>query len=219
MTHIFISHSKKDKDIIDFFLESFAGTNVKPHLEEFEKDVPSGITAEKIRNDIQASNAVFILLSENVEKLKHTRDWVVWECGVAMNKEIWVLEPSFSLGMIDVIVPHFNHYALYEMTEEWRKYIRAIIESHDDSHILPTLALTTAGGALINEEDRGRGAAIGLTLGLAGLLLYNTGKPSYGIDVRCWKCSSNYRVHQYGNFRCAVCNADSTLGRPQVVNA
>jgi hypothetical protein len=56
----------EDKEIIDFFLRSFAGTKVKPHFEEFEKPVPTGVTADKIARDIQASNAVFVLLSENV---------------------------------------------------------------------------------------------------------------------------------------------------------
>ena len=76
MAQIFISHSKQDKDIIHFFLEAFAGTKVKPHLEELEKELPTGVNAKKIQGDIQDSNAIFVLLSENVENLKHTRDWV-----------------------------------------------------------------------------------------------------------------------------------------------
>ena len=123
MAQIFISHSRKDKNIIDFFLEAFAGTNVKPHLEELEKDVPTGITANQIGIDIQASNCLFVLLSENVGNLKHTRDWVNWECGTAINKDIWIFEPSESLGKINIVSPRLNHYVLFEKTDEWRKYI------------------------------------------------------------------------------------------------
>lgn len=216
MEHIFVSHSRRDKDIIHFFLEAFAGTKVKPHLEELEKEPPTGVTAEIIEQDIQMSNAVFVLLSENVQNRKYTRDWVSWECGTAKNKDIWVFEPFESLGKIRVIVPRFNHYVLFEKTDEWRKYLRSIIESYDDSHVVPTLAASTAGGALLNEKDRGSGAAIGFAVGLAGLLLHSMSKPSFGIDVRCWKCSSNYKVHRYGNFRYAVCNADSVLYQPQM---
>ncbi len=214
MAQVFISHSKIDKDIIHFFLEAFAGTKVKPHLEELEKDPPSGVTAEKIERDIQASNAVFVLLSENVENLKHTRDWITWECGTAKNKYIWIFEPVESLGKIRVIIPRLNHYVLFEKTEEWRKYLRSIIENYDDSHVVPTLSAATVGGALLNERDRGEGAAAGFAVGLAGLLLFNKSKPSFGIDVQCWKCSSNYKIHRYGKFRCAVCNADSILNYP-----
>lgn len=216
MEHIFVSHSRRDKDIIHFFLEAFAGTKVKPHLEELEKEPPTGVTAEIIEQDIQMSNAVFVLLSENVQNRKYTRDWVSWECGTAKNKDIWVFEPFESLGKIRVIVPRFNHYVLFEKTDEWRKYLRSIIESYDDSHVVPTLAASTAGGALLNEKDRGSGAAIGFAVGLAGLLLHSMSKPSFGIDVRCWKCSSNYKVHRYGNFRCPVCNAGSVLYQPQM---
>jgi hypothetical protein len=216
MAQIFLSHSQRDKDIIHFFLEAFAGTKVKPHLEEFEKQPPTGITADKIERDIQASNAVFVVLSENVEVLRHTRDWINWECGTTKNKDIWIFEPLASLGKIRVPVPRFNHYALFERTDEWRKYLRSIIETYDDSHIIPALSASTAAGAFLNEKDRGSGAAAGFGVGLVGLLLHSVTKPSYGIDVKCLKCSSNYKIHRDGNFRCAVCNADLVLNVPQV---
>lgn len=217
MAQIFVSHSQKDKDLIHFFLEAFAGTHVKPHLEELQDQAPTGVTAERIKGDIQASNVVFVLLSENVENLRHTRDWVNWECGTATNKEIWIFEPFESLGKIRVVVPRFNHYVLFERTQEWRKYLRSIIESYDDSHVVPTLAAATGGGALFREKDPGEGAAGGFMVGLVGLLLYNLSKPSYGIDVKCWKCFSNYKVHRYGNFRCAICNADSIVNQPEML--
>jgi hypothetical protein len=147
MATIFVSHSQKDKPTIHFFLEAFAGTKVKPHFEEFEKESPSGVTADKIEQDIKQSNAVFILLSENVEHLNHTRDWVNWECGVAKNKEIWVFEPYGSLGKISIVIPHFNHYVRFEIREDWRKYLLSVIESYDDSHVFPVLSATTASTA------------------------------------------------------------------------
>jgi hypothetical protein len=217
MAQIFISHSKNDKDLIHFFLEAFAGTKVKPHLEELEKELPTGINAQKIQQDIQDSNAVFVLLSENVESLKHTRDWVNWECGTAINKDIWIFEPFNSLGKISVVIPRFDHYALFTLTEDWRKYLLAIIESYDDSHVLETLAIPTAGGALLNEKDRMTGAAFGFGLGLFTLLLQNMSKTPLGISVRCGNCNSNYRIHQFGNFRCAICNTKSFLPQPEQI--
>ena len=214
MAQIFISHSQRDKPLVDFFLEAFAGTKVKPHLEEFERELPSGVTAQKIENDIRASNAVFILLSENVENLRHTRDWVNWECGIANNKEIVVFEPSEAFSKITVVVPRFNHYVRYETSDEWRKYVRSFIESYDDSHVVPTLVTTTGGGALLNEKDPGGGATKGFFVGLGWLLLQNLTKPNYGTVIKCHNCSSIYKVHGYGYFRCAVCNANFTLDEP-----
>lgn len=216
MAQIFLSHSKTDKDIVHFFLEVFAGTKVKPHLEELEKEPPMGVTANKIEQDIQGSNALFVLLSQHVEHLGHTRDWVVWECGTARNKDIWVFEPFETLGTVGVVVPRLNHYVLFERTEDWRRYLRSIIESYDDSHVLATLGIPTAGGALSNEKDRLGGAATGFGVGLALLLLGSVSKPSFGIPIRCWKCFSNYKVHRYGRFRCPVCNAASVLKDPQI---
>lgn len=215
MAQIFVSHSQRDKDIIHFFLEAFAGTKVKPHLEEFEKEVPTGVNAKKIAADIHFSNALFVLLSESVEHLPHTRDWINWECGTAANKEIWVFEPAESLGKIRVVIPRFNHYVLFDRTPEWRTYLLSIIDSYDDSHVIPTLSATAGGGAILHERDRGAGAAVGFAVGLVGLILRNLSKPPFGVQVRCWKCSSNYRVHRYGYFRCAVCNADS-LAQPEI---
>jgi len=211
LAQIFVSHSRKDSDIIDFFLRAFAGTKVKPHFEEFEKEVPTGVSADKIARDIQVSNAVFVLLSENVERLPHTRDWINWECGVAIQKEIWVFEPLWSLGKIRVVVPRFNHYTLFDRTEEWRTYLLPVIDSYDDSHVLPTLGATTGGGALLGE---GPGAVIGFGAGLLALILRSQSKPPLGLPITCCQCRSNYRIHRYGQFRCAVCNAFLLLNPP-----
>lgn len=133
MAKIFISHSKQDKGIKDFFLEAFAGTNVKPHLEELEKPVPSGVTAVKIEKDIFQSNALFVLLSTNIGELKHTRDWITWECGRASNKHVWVFEPAETIGTIDVVIPKIDHYVVYEQNEVWREEIRSLVDGLDDA--------------------------------------------------------------------------------------
>lgn len=157
-----------------------------------------------------------MLLSENVEHLKHTRDWINWECGTANNKDIWVFEPVETLGKVQVVVPRFNHYVLFEKTEVWRDYLRSIIESYDDSHVIPALSASTASGAAIHQKDPGTGAMVGFVVGIAGLILKDITKPPMGIAVKCPKCSSNYKIHRYGAFRCAACNADLVFQQPQI---
>jgi hypothetical protein len=219
MVQIFVSHSQQDKEIVHFFLEAFAGTNVKPHLEELEKDTPSGVTSEKIKKDIAQSNAVFVLLSVNVERITHTRDWITWECGTATNKDILVFEPVETFGRVRVVVPHLKHYVLYEQTIEWRKYLRTIIESYDDSHVIPTLSFSAAGGAVINQKNPGGGALAGLALGIASLIVRDIAQPSLGIGIRCQSCSSIYKIHRYGPFRCPVCNTVYHLSGPKMTDA
>ncbi|MHB8405011.1 MAG: hypothetical protein ACYDCJ_06290 [Gammaproteobacteria bacterium] len=210
MAIIFVSHSKNDKDAIHFLLEAFAGTKVKPVLEEFESGIPTGNAAHKIAQDINRANAIFVLLSETVEILSHTRDWINWECGIGVNKDIWIFEPFESLKKLTVAVPRVTHLFRYQPTAEWRVYIQSVISSYDDSHIVPTLAGAAGVGAVVMEKDRGAGALAGFAVGLAGLIIEGMAKPSYGIPVRCWSCSSNYKVHLPGTskeFRCATCNA------------
>lgn len=214
MAQIFLSHSKRDKEIIHFFLEAFAGTKVKPHCEEFEEQPPKGVEAEKITRDIQESNAVFVLLSEHVEKLQHTRDWVTWECGTALNKDVWVFEPVAQ--RLSIVVPRVTHFAPFEQTDEWRNYLRTIIESYDDSHVLPTLSAASGIGAAINAKDRGTGAMAGFGVALGLLLLHNASKPALGVAVSCWKCPANYRIHRLGESRCPVCNASSVVHQPTI---
>jgi hypothetical protein len=217
MAQIFISHSQRDDEIISFFLKAFAGTNVKPILQEFEKEPPERVTAGLTEQNIQKSNAVFVLLSENVENLKHTRDWINWECGTARNKQIWVFEPFESLYKIRVMIPRLNHYVRFVKNDDWRKYLRSIIESYDDSNVVPALSAGAGIGALLNEEDRVGGAAVGLALTIVGLLLNNQSKPSFGYQVRCPLCPSNYSIHMPDGtreFRCPNCNTDLMNAEP-----
>ena len=93
MAQIFISHSQKDEEILRLFKDAFVGTNVKAIFESLEKIIKGKIPRDQIGRDIENSRAIFVILSQNVEKIPHTRDWVVCETGFAKNKDIWVFEP------------------------------------------------------------------------------------------------------------------------------
>lgn len=212
---IFVSHSKKDNDIIKFFQGAFSSTNVKAIFEEIEglKDF-NEINKEKIRNDIDKSSAVFVLLSSNVNNLTHTRDWVCWETAIASekNKDVWIFEPQEQLGHISVVTPSLRHYMIYSQTDDYLRYIIKIIESYDDSHILPTVLMSGIGalfGAVAVEDDRTGGASLGAVGGTAlGLALNKPSERPMGISINCRNCSSIYSFHSLSTkkFRCPVCN-------------
>lgn len=207
MAQIFISHSKKDKDLRDFFSNAFAGTKVKAIFEEFEKIFISKVTSEQIAKDIEKSKAVFVILSQNVQDIPNTRDWVVWETGVAKSRDIWVFEPYPQFGRISIVTPYLRHYVIFDTSDAWLGYIRRIIESYDDSHVLPTLLVTGGIGALLAEKDKIGGAALGT---LAGIAISDKSKERpTGIGVICSDCSSSYNIHipqEMNIFRCPVCN-------------
>lgn len=92
MTSIFISHSKQDSDIISTFKSAFNESDVYPVLMEFERfSNPPWMT---IKNNIENSRALFVLLSNNLKISPHTQNWVSYEVGIAVeaNKEVWVFE-------------------------------------------------------------------------------------------------------------------------------
>jgi hypothetical protein len=81
MAQIFISHSARDQQLKNFFNQAFATSSVNAKLEEIEQLYKGTITTQQIEQDITLSSAVFVLLSQNVDSLDHTRDWIGYEVG------------------------------------------------------------------------------------------------------------------------------------------
>jgi len=210
MAQIFVSHSSKDRDLVNFFSNCKSSTKVRFIYEEFEKMVSGNISPAKIRGDIDQSNAVFMVPSLNVQNTQHTRDWVLAEVGVANKKDIWVFERASELGQISVVIPFVRHYVLYEPSDAWIPYIRSIVESYDNSHVLPTIALCGGLGALTGKPNW---VAAGLLVGVAAAMICTPRRPQ-GIQTICANCKSSYNVHlpdQWVDFRCPICNAASHL--------
>jgi len=215
MAQIFVSHSQKDENLRDFFSNAFAGTKVKAVFEEFEKIFVGKITSDHIARDIENSKAVFVILSQNVQDIPYTRDWVVWEIGVAKNRDIWVFEPISQLGRISVVTPYLRHYVIFDTKDDWLDYIRRIIESYDDSHVLPTVLATTLTGTALGTLVRHPG--LGVVAGtLTGIMISDKSKERpTGIGVECCNCSSSYNIHipqGLNIFRCPVCNTYLEIG-------
>lgn len=210
MAQIFISHSAKDKEAVDYLSKIFAGTNVRAVFEEYEKLSGVLINTHQIQAHINNSNCVFILLDENVEKLNYTRDWVVWESGFAsqMNRDIWLFEKQKDVDKISIVIPSVHHYVSYNLDTNWFPYIKDIIQSYDDSNVITTaLASSAIGGAITDKKNKVAGFVMGA---LTGLVLSNNykNKRPIGLSIRCCYCDSIYNVHVPPNFlfRCPVCN-------------
>lgn len=221
MSQIFVSHSKRDDSIVNYFGKLFGTTRVKGIFKEIE-GFKSRPYWNEVQNDVQQSAAIFILLGPNIQNLFHTRDWTVWESATAsaIRKDIWVFEPYEYLGKINVIIPHVDHYMIYQETNQYQNYIRKVIESYDDADILPsTLRGTFVGGAggFVGEVLIGKGKkppllgpAIGAIIG--GFVAAMAADPSrnrpYGIQIKCLECESTYQIHmKMPEIRCPICNA------------
>lgn len=132
MPKIFISHSRYDEDVRKYFDEIFAGTTVKAVRLEFEKfkEPPSKFILKNIRS----SDAMFVLLGQNITRTPATQIWVGFETGAAASKEalcpIWVFEP-IQHTPIPFPVPFLHHYVPYDPnSSEHREYITSIIKGY-----------------------------------------------------------------------------------------
>jgi len=117
-----------------------------------------------------------------------------------------VFERLCENGRISVITPQLRHYVVYEPNDNYLGYVRKIIESYDDSHVLPTVL---AGVGLAALTFATGGAA--LLGGAAGLVLSDrtAGRPMPP-QRQCARCTSAYHVHLpqgVEKSRCPVCNA------------
>jgi len=217
VAQIFISHSAKDTPLKNFINQAFATAKVEAKYEEIEAILDGRKTAPQISFEITRSNAVFVLLGENVERLQNTQNWVTWESGVSShaNKDIWVFEAFEDRAKLSVVIPHLHHHICFEYTDPWLAYIRAIVSAYDDSHVLPAVSAGITGG--VATEDPMAGLFIG---GITWLLLRgNKQGPPSGIPIRCLNCNAIYRIHRdpaWNAMRCAVCNAQLQLQFPNL---
>lgn len=95
MTTIFISNSKRDEELVlnvKRILENVDHTQI---IEEFvQSNEQSTIPYEDIRANVERSGFVFLFLTDNVMKTEYTKNWVIYEVGVASanSKRIFVFE-------------------------------------------------------------------------------------------------------------------------------
>jgi hypothetical protein len=203
MAKIFISHSARDRELKNFFNDAFGTSPVEALYEEIEKEeiekLYRGIvTTNDIERDITLSNALFVLLSSNVDSIDHTRDWVGYEVGFAKgmqsgrNRDVWIFEHVNAVGHLKKVIPNFDHYVIYDESDVSLKYIKAIVDSYDDGRVWRNAAIGVSGGAAIAKEDRLGGAVVG---GIASLIYsaLSTGRPQ-GREVICG-CSLKYQIH------------------------
>jgi len=129
MAQIFVSHSQYDEEIRASFDTVFARTSVKSLCMEFEQIYPPAW--QRIKNEISASDTVFLLLGSNVRSSIHTQNWIAFEAGLAcaFGKELWVFEQHGAY--IEFPVPYLTDYMIYDLEDSNHfDYVRSIIEGY-----------------------------------------------------------------------------------------
>ena len=124
---IFVSHSRYDEEIRREFSEVFAvARGASPIYMEFEEFLPPAW--ERIVDEINLSQALFVLLGPNIHKTIHTQNWVAFEVGLAcaFGKEVWVFEQAGSY--IEFPIPYLTDYSIYDLKDKTHfEYLRRVI--------------------------------------------------------------------------------------------
>lgn len=206
MAIIFISHSKKDKDLVLTMRKTLKNMGHVPIIEEFvpvEEQKP--IPHEEIRSNVEKSEFLFLFLTDNVVATEYTKNWVIYETGLASanSKKVFVFE---RIGTpIEFPIPYLTDYALFnpDSTED----ILALQNVTKDLGKFRRDILTAGGGVML-------GSALGpIGMVIGGILGYAVGpKPPKPPVVKCNRCEANFNYYStYRKFSCPFCRNNITL--------
>jgi hypothetical protein len=206
---IFISHSKRDEDIINLFSRAFAQTTMRAIFEEFENYVIP--PWPKIRADVQQSSASFVLLSPNLNATEYTQNWVSFEVGLAcaMNKPVWVYE-QFN-EPVQFPIPYLTDYVLYDPhLREHLTAIKNIVEVYDPSPSLIGLGFGALVGGLISG---GLGVGVGAVTGAA---LFQRRREAFPIRCPHPNCGIRFNIYSVlAQLPCPACRQEFQINWPQ----
>lgn len=209
MAKIFISHSKRDRDLINAMAKVLINIGHNPIIEEFipqEKKEP--IPYEEIMKNMDLSNYAFLFLTDNIVLTEYTRNWVMFEVGLAASarKRLFVFERAGT--PVPYPIPYFTDYMIFD-----KDSTNDILDIQALSKKIDKTAKNVLKGVAI-------GGVLGLPFGpLALVILALTGgilgasTSQKILKVKCPHCevSFNYYSPKYSKFKCPACRKDIHL--------
>lgn len=125
---VFISHSKRDEDLLSELRRVFSSANIKAYEASFEDQVPP--VSETLKTEINDSQALLLLLGPEADGREVTMIWIGWEAGIALQQGIpvWVLEDVNA--QVEMPIPSLTHYLLWDSSNpDQQKTFRNIIKA------------------------------------------------------------------------------------------
>lgn len=208
VANIFISHSKRDKELVITIEKILKNIGHTPIIEEFiPEENMELIPYEEIRKNVDMSDYVFLFLTDNIIKTEFTHNWVSFEVGVAANarKRLFVFE---RLGVpVPYPIPYLTDYMVFAEDD-----INEILNIQLLSKKLKETSKTLKGAGI--------GALIGIPFGPLGLIVgssigYLCGARSQKQTrkIYCPKCQIffNYHSLKHTKFGCPSCRNEIIL--------
>lgn len=200
--NIFISHSKRDKELVERIKTVVTNIGHQAIIEEFiPAESKQPIPYAEIKSNVDLSSMVFLFLTDNVVLTDYTRNWVMFEISLAASqqKRLFVFERQGT--PIQYPVPYLTDYMIFCNTTESLLAIQSV--ARDAGQIPPHIM-----GA-------GLGAFLGLPFGPLGILLGGVGGLILGANqsqptvprIICPYCKIpfNYYSPQISTFACPSC--------------
>jgi hypothetical protein len=120
----FLSHSRKDKELVNRIYKTCSRAKITPNIAEFEEIGTRSLTAEDIVKMIHRSRLFFLFMTPNVMNSVYTQNWVNFELGCAYGaktrpaqvfKDIYVFEP---FDQIQFPIPYLDYYVLIDPNQD-----------------------------------------------------------------------------------------------------
>jgi len=169
LANIFISHSGKDASLIASVHQILVNVGHTPIIEEFipeSEKLP--IPHDEIQRNVSVSDAIFLFLTDNVLATDYTRNWVVFEVGLARqaSKRVFVFERQ---GVpIPYPIPYVTDYMIFD-PQSISDLLTIQTIAKELVGKIPAALIGAGAGAFLGAAFGPLGFAIGaITLGLAG---------------------------------------------------
>ena len=217
MRQILIVHSSVDERFESFFSKIFMTVEVQAVWETYVGLTAGEAAKEKIRKAIQASDALFFILSRDGEFISRAKAWFPWATDLAGGKDIWVFEHCEDLKRVPVMIPTLGHYVAYYITNAWSDFVLAIAETYEK----PKAVLTPLPEAVLKSLTSAEENASFDTLTGRALFDDSTSRP-ISLRTRCPYCSSAYNLYLPSDMkviRCPSCNLFYGIQKPNNVSA
>lgn len=205
MANIFISHSRRDKELVTAMAKVLRNIGHNPIIEEFiPEEEKEPIPYEEIRKNVNLSDYVFLFLTDNIVKTEYTHNWVAFEIGLTANdgKRLFVFERA---GVpVPYPIPYLTDYMIFDADSANDILdIQTLSKKIDE---IPKQVVGSGIGALLGLPF----GPIGLVLGgLAGAVLgANASEPI--LKIQCPFCSVSFHYYSphYPEFNCPACRRE-----------
>lgn len=206
MATIFISHSRRDAELVKMIDSNLRSVGITPILREFTPE--SKPPYADIDADIARSDAVFTFLTQNVKVTDHTQNWVTHEITKAhdLNKPTYIIEDRNN--PVHFPIPKLKNYILYDQTSvnDWTLIQNIASSIKRNAEILLGALATGVAGALLFKRNRAAGFVGGTALG--GILLALTlpeAQLRTPLVIKCAKCGIVFNLYTNLNLDCLYC--------------